>query len=222
MRKEAIESKDTTINMMSENKRQLEEAIVNSRNVSKINELTGDILNISSQTNMLALNASIEAARAGEAGRGFAVVADQIRVLADQSKETANNIQGISSMVTAAVGQLAKNANEMLEFIDTTKLADYDKFVGVSNQYHDDADSIDEMMNNFRSKAQNLEQMLDEVAEGIRGINTAMEENAEGIGVVADNTGNLVAMLADIKTDADSNKKISDGLQEEVERFKNI
>ena len=219
---EAIESKDNTIHMMSENKKQLELAIENSRNVSKINELTGDILDISSQTNLLALNASIEAARAGDAGRGFAVVADEIRVLADNSRDTANNIQTISAMVTDAVGQLAKNASEMLKFIDDVVLNDYDKFVGVSDEYHNDADGMDEMMNSFRTKAAALETMLEEVAEGIRGINTAMEENAEGVSVVADNTGNLVQLLGEIGNDAESNREVSEGLQSEVERFRNI
>jgi len=219
---EAVESKDNTIRMLRENKEQLERAIENSNNVSKINELTGEILDIASQTNLLSLNASIEAARAGDAGRGFAVVADEIRGLADNSTQTANNIQSISAMVTDAVGQLAKNADALVKFIDEVVLADYDKFVGVSEEYHNDADSMDEMMISFRTKAAALEDMLAQVAESVHGINTAMEENAEGVSHVADNTGNLVQLLGEIGQDADSNKQISDGLQGEVERFTKI
>ena len=69
------------------------------------------ITSISSQTNMLALNASIESARAGEAGRGFAIVAEQIRQLAEQTKNAVENISSIvHDFVDGAV--LASNAME--------------------------------------------------------------------------------------------------------------
>lgn len=222
IREEAVESKSNTVAMIDNNKKLLEVAIENSRNVDKINELTNEILNISSQTNLLALNASIEAARAGDAGRGFAVVADEIRNLADNSRDTANNIQQISVMVTEAVGELAHSANDILTFIDTTVLLDYDKMVDITNQYHDDADSIDEMMGTIKAKSEDLKETIREINEGIDGIHTAVEESAQGVTMVADNTSHLVEMLGSIKADAESNREISDELSNEVSQFKHI
>ena len=208
--------------MIDENKATLEAAVENSRSVDKINELTNEILGISSQTNLLALNASIEAARAGEAGRGFAVVADEIRNLAERSKETANNIQQISALVTDAVEDLAQNASGMLEFIDGTVLADYDKLVDVANQYYDDADKLDSMMDVIDNKSGELEENIANINEGIDGINTAVEESAQGVTMVADNTSQLVDMLGNIRLDAENNKEISDELSNEVSMFKHI
>ena len=84
------------------------------------------------------------------------------------------------------------------------------------------ADDMDAMMNDFRSKAETLEEMLEGVANSIKDINTAMEESAQGVYLVTENTGNLVQLLGAIGDDAKNNREISEGLQAEVERFKEI
>ena len=222
MRSDAQASKENTTAMIQEIRAMLEVAIANSRSVEKINELTDEILSISSQTNLLALNASIEAARAGEAGKGFAVVADEIRVLAENSKNTANNIQGISSLVTNAVEELSSDANKMLEFIDSTVLADYDKFVDMANSYHNDADHMDEILQGFYGNARKLAETMAQMTEGIDGINIAVDESAQGVTQAAQSTAQLVDALVSIKSEADSNRAISEDLQGEVKRFKSI
>ena len=222
IREDALTSKNSTIVMLDGNRKALEVAIENSRSVDKINELTNDILSISSQTNLLALNASIEAARAGEAGKGFAVVADEIRDLAERSKDTANHIQEISGLVIEAVDKLADNANGMLEFIDSTVLSDYDKLVDVANQYYADADKLDTMMDNIDDKSTELENNITSINESIDGINVAIDENTQGVAMVADNAGQLVEMLGNIKEEAESNREISDELSNEVARFRHI
>lgn len=213
---------ELTTKMVDEKQKILKESIQNSKNVDQIAELVDQILNITNQTNLLALNASIEAARAGEAGRGFAVVAEQIRVLADDSRAAANNIQTISMAVMEAVNTLAQNADDMLKYVSTDILKDFDEFVEIAAQYSKDADSVDSLMNHFNQNAQELEDTMSDISEGIDGINIAVDESAQGVTDAAQNTSTLVDALTAIKTEADNNKQIADLLSAEVKKFKQI
>lgn len=216
------ESKSNISVMMGEKQTQLMGAIEESRKVEEITRLTGDILEISSQTNLLALNASIEAARAGEAGKGFAVVADEIRVLADNSRETANDIQNISDTVILSVEKLVSNANELIAFMNDAIMKDYDSFFEMSTQYYDDAETVNGIFDSFKEGAEELKQAVDEMVNGIGGITIAIDESTKGITNAADNAGGLVEVITDIQRETESNMSISNELQHEVERFKNI
>ena len=222
VREDTVTSKENTSAMISNIKEVLEASIEESKSVEKIEELTGDILDISSQTNLLALNASIEAARAGEAGKGFAVVADEIRVLADNSRDTANNIQQISTAVMEAVKKLAENANEMIQFINTTVLTDYEKFVGVADQYHADADSIEEIILKFADSAKSLAATMDEVTRGIEGITVSVDESAKGVSSAAESTSMFVEATSSIQEEINNNRIVANQLKEQVDKFKKI
>lgn len=221
-RESAENGKINTNSVMSDIKLVLEKSIDNSKSVSKIQELTDEILNISSQTNLLALNASIEAARAGEAGKGFAVVAGEIRGLATNTRETANNIQEISQMVTHGVENLANDAKKMLDFIDTQVLKDYDKFVDTALNYRDDAKNINEILEQFSSSTKTLEEIVSEMNLGINEIATTIDDSAMGITNVAQGTTSLVEDIAQINKQAEENRVIKEALLSEVNQFSNI
>ena len=218
----AVSNKDTTSAMIQEILGTLQQAIENSRSVEEVNALTDEILNISSQTNLLALNASIEAARAGEAGKGFAVVADEIRVLADSSRETAGNIQQINAKVVAAVGDLAKNSENIVTYINENILKDYDGFVESGHKYRADADYINEVMTSFTESVDHLRQTMDEVVENVNDVSTAVEQGAEGVTNAAENTSQLVGEMDTIMKEIDESNNIISELSTQTNRFINV
>lgn len=200
----------------------LGKAIEDSHSVGQVASLTDEILNISSQTNLLALNASIEAARAGEAGKGFAVVADEIRGLADSSRETANRIQQINSVVVAAVNNLSDNANELVGYIQNAILPEFEAFVESGVKYRDNASYIENAMQEFTAKTDMLKKNIDEIALSISAITTAVDEGAEGINGAAKSTQNLVEDIVNISDKMNENKVIAQTLQKSTHVFANF
>ena len=200
----------------------LGKAIEDSHSVGQVTSLTDEILNISSQTNLLALNASIEAARAGEAGKGFAVVADEIRGLADSSRETANRIQQINSVVVAAVNNLSDNANELVGYIQNAILPEFEAFVESGVKYRDNASYIENAMQEFTAKTDMLKKNIDEIALSISAITTAVDEGAEGINGAAKSSQNLVEDIVNISDKMNENKVIAQTLQKSTHVFANF
>lgn len=199
---------------------ELSEAVEEGKKVGKINELTNDILSISNQTNLLALNASIEAARAGEAGKGFAVVADEIRQLADDSRETATNIQEISKIVTDAVAQLTASANEVMGYLEENVAQDYEDYAGNGEMYYKDAVYIDSVMNGFSKNFEVLRNTMEQMAEAMNVISRSVDESSSGIASIAENTSGLAEEMGAISGEVQKNEEIVARLQEESDRFK--
>ena len=81
---------------------------------------------------------------------------------------------------------------------------------------------MDDILQTFYRDAQKLADTMAQMAEGIDGINIAVDESAQGVTSAAQSTGALVEALITIKTEADANREISEDLQGEVKRFKNI
>ena len=197
----------------------LERAIAESENVNRINDLTNDILNIASETNLLSLNASIEAARAGEAGKGFAVVASEISKLAAESQETANRIQGINSMVIQAVNNLAENANDLVTYINTSILTEFKNFAQGGTEYREKANYIEGVVGDFMSRMDGLQGTIEEIAGSIDLIARSIEEGEKGVGSAAESTQTLLKDMESIAQHMDDNQAIAVSLKQETEIF---
>jgi methyl-accepting chemotaxis protein len=229
IRAEAIEikegaqnKKDNTGTKMEELSSVLEKSVKDSEKVAQINELTNVILDIASQTNLLALNASIEAARAGEAGKGFAVVAEEISSLAENSRQTAGNIQNISNEVTEAVKALADNAMQVLEFINTTVLSDYDAYVEIGEKYEETAKFINDMLDGIANQTQYLNSIMGEMASSVSSISESVSQASGAINQSAENSQYIVDEITGISSAMDTNNNVTEKLSDSTKQFINI
>ncbi|MCQ2520663.1 MAG: methyl-accepting chemotaxis protein [Lachnospiraceae bacterium] len=210
---------EKTINIYESVKVKAAKAIEASKAVEKIEELTGTIMAISSQTSLLSLNASIEAARAGEAGRGFAVVASEISNLATQTSAAVKDISDIVVEVTAAVDQMADCLGETTGFLETNVLTDYEEFGKVSEQYKSDADTFGTSMGNIKASVSELNEALVTIVEAINGIDTTVNEAATGVTDIAEKTTNMVNETAGSVDKVDECKNAVEELKAIIAKF---
>jgi len=200
----------------------LNKAIEDSNSIDQINNLTDNILNISEQTTLLALNASIEAARAGEMGKGFAVVAGEISHLADESSETASHIQTINSIIVEAVHNLASHANDLIEYLNNSILHDFEDFVTAGGEYKQNATYIENVMDQFEMRTDALKNSVSEIANSIDSISSAIDEGTNGVASTADSVQELAADIENISKQIEDNREIAGTLKKETEVFVNL
>lgn len=192
LNKTTKDATERTKSMYNDVKEKTNVAIEDSKAVNKINELTEAIMAISSQTSLLALNASIEAARAGDAGRGFAVVATEIGNLADQTSNTVANINEIVGEVNEAVDKMTKSLNETVDFLENIVIKDYEQFMDVSVQYNNDADTFQGSMQTIENEVMMLNEAIENITDSVKGIVETVSEAASGVNDIAEKTTDVV------------------------------
>lgn len=219
IKKDTDENDRRTRSIHEEINESLIKALDDIKVVDQINVLAKSIMDITGQTNLLALNASIEAARAGEAGKGFAVVADEIRVLAEQSKAAVAHIQEVTGNVTAAVENLANDAERLLEFVGNDVVESLGGFAEMANSYNSDAANVDSLVTDFSASSEQLLASINGVMDAISDVSKTATEGATGTTDIAEKVGIVVQETEAIKQKAETTYHSAEKLQKNVERF---
>lgn len=194
---EKMDNLAVTFNYIEETFKNLVERIDKlGANISKVNDITTLIDDISEQTNLLALNAAIEAARAGEAGKGFAVVAEEIRKLAEQSKVSAGHISDLVSEVSgetsdivnvsddvskklnnslSVIGDSIDSFNEIVDLIEDV-VPRINSLTDASNEIGKEKGNIVEMVENASAIAEEVSASAQEITGALKSISVGSED----------------------------------------------
>ena len=181
------------------------ENIENLENKSKsIGKIVNAINDIASETNLLSLNASIEAARAGEAGKGFSVVASEIRKLADQSMDSANEIQTIIGEIvekTKSVSQIAQQADTIVQEQQEAVNVTTDAFKTMEKQVKILTQELEEILVGIQEMSktradtlgavEEISAVSEEAAASATSVTTMVGKQLEGVAELKDNSGKL-------------------------------
>ena len=198
----------------------LAEQIDKSEKVHQILELTDAIIGISSQTQLLALNASIEAARAGEAGKGFAVVAQEISNLSIETETTAKKISEINSFTVETIDSLINSSKEMMEFLDNEVLSSFDKMIDNNDAFESEIIKLNESMTYFSDVSGELTHSMSQVDNDIHQLADIVHTQTIGIKEVSESTEMIVANMQEIQREGEESRDISGRLEDNIGHFK--
>ena len=196
-----------------------EQTNTTNESAQKIREATDLITSIAEETNLLSLNASIEAARAGEQGRGFAVVASQIQKLAEQSNESAHQIEAVIDTLIAdsqkAVETMVQVQDIMHKQNDNVALTEKE-FAKVASGISTSVDSI----RVIRDKSEKLDETRVAVVDIVQNLTAIAEENAASTEETSASVTEVTAIVGEISDKASELKNIADELDSNMQIFK--
>ncbi|MEG0450528.1 MAG: methyl-accepting chemotaxis protein, partial [Lysinibacillus sp.] len=196
-----------------------------STRIQQLSEQSAEIVNItkvindiSEQTNLLALNAAIEAARAGEHGKGFAVVADEVRKLAEESKNSANQIVDLivtiqqgTKEVEKAVETTVLNVNEGVTFIQNAQTS-FDDILGA-------IENMTSQIEDVSASTQQISASTEEVAASVNEMSSAANNVANQSDVIAATVEEQAATIQEINTVAKTLSEEAMSVKEEIKKF---
>lgn len=195
-------------------------AIRDGKIVEEIKNIAETIEEIASQTNLLALNAAIEAASAGEAGRGFAVVADEVRKLAEESTESVSEIKVITDKVKGAFNALSDSSSEILEFMKTKVIPNYEETVEFGTQYKDSALYLNNFAEDIWNNTDQISKAVEQVNSAIQEVLGAAEETSSSSQEILNNIENVFVVMEVTNKEVINQKELAAEINKSVKKFK--
>ena len=187
---------------------------------AKIQEVTSLISSIAEETNLLSLNASIEAARAGEAGRGFAVVAEEIGKLAEQSNQSAKQIEDIIAQLVADSSRSVRTMETVRE-ITSRQSEDIGKTNEAFGKITEGIAASNECVSNISNQMRDMDLARAEVVDTVESLSAIAEENAASTQESSASVTQINEIAGDIRESSGNLRDIAEVLRNNMNEFKN-